>query len=436
MMKPAVVEPTPELRRGAERDSILSACFGAMGDITLTDSAVIILFAAMIGAGDMFAMFTTALMPFFNGVCLIPMALLATKVGNQRLIIRVIALSVLMFLLIAASPWFGSWSVTVMIGGLTLFSFFHTGYAAAWFPMLDTFLTPDRRGSYLSRMRFCWQFSSWLFLFLIGLVIGKTPSLGMLQGVLFLSAVIFAGRCYFIGRIPVFRVEERDASGLRKGLKIAVGNKALTGYSVYLFVLNIGSCGTIPLVMLYLKRHIIAPDNVTVILSSATMLGMLLGSITAGKILHWLGVKKIMLTAHGIYLFGNIAFFLLGKNSMPPLMLYGCLTVLLLIYSSTLGCAYITSTFEMMKLATPGNKTMAMAFCGTLSSSGSGVSRILCSLFLGAGVLAVEWSCGETLFSIYQTLFLLYAVMLVFAAVLLLVVPAVFPDGRYAYQAE
>ena len=49
MMKQAVV-PTPELRRKAERDTILSACTGALGDVTLTDSAVIILFAAMMAS--------------------------------------------------------------------------------------------------------------------------------------------------------------------------------------------------------------------------------------------------------------------------------------------------------------------------------------------------------------------------------------------------
>ena len=53
-----------------------------MGDITLTDSAVIILFAAAIGAGDMFSMVTTAFMPLFNGLFIIPMAWLAARLGN------------------------------------------------------------------------------------------------------------------------------------------------------------------------------------------------------------------------------------------------------------------------------------------------------------------------------------------------------------------
>ena len=50
----APVAPTPALRRRAERMATGSAVFGAMGDVTLTDSAIIILFAQMIGAGDIF----------------------------------------------------------------------------------------------------------------------------------------------------------------------------------------------------------------------------------------------------------------------------------------------------------------------------------------------------------------------------------------------
>lgn len=430
------VEPTPELRRRAERDSILSTCFGAVGDITLADSAVIILYATMIGAGDMFALLTTALMPLMNGVCLIPMAFFAARAGYQTLIARVIGVSVVMFLLIAAAPWFGSAAAWVLIVSLTLFSFFHTGYAAAWFPMLDTFLTPDRRGAYFSRMRFCWQASSWLFILLVGLAIGRTPPLWALQVVLFLAAILFSGRIWCILRIPVFTVEQKERPDLRRGLGIAVGNKALTGYSAYLFMLGLASSGTIPLVMLYLKRHLVAPDNVTVVLSSATMLGMLTGSLTGGLFLRKLGVRKIMLGVHLIFFVCNVCFFLIGKHTMPPIATYTALTVLLLVYSATSGVAYITSSCEMMALATPGNKTMAMALCGTLSSTGAGLSRILGSLIIGAGLLATEWSWGGMTVSFYQTVFLVYACLLLVAAVFLLIVPAVFPNGVYRYTAH
>ena len=64
-------------RRKSEWKAILSSCCGFTGEVALTDSAVILLFAAGLGAGDELAMLTTSLLPLFNGLLLIPMAALA-----------------------------------------------------------------------------------------------------------------------------------------------------------------------------------------------------------------------------------------------------------------------------------------------------------------------------------------------------------------------
>ena len=60
--------------RSAERLAVLSSCCGFPGEVVLTDSAVVILFAGMLGAGDMLSLLTTSFLPFFNGLCMIPMA--------------------------------------------------------------------------------------------------------------------------------------------------------------------------------------------------------------------------------------------------------------------------------------------------------------------------------------------------------------------------
>ncbi len=427
-------ELTPARQRGAERDSILSACCGALGDVTLTDSAVIILYAGMLGASDMFSMITTALMPLFNGLCIIPMAYLATRLGNQGIILRACAVSFLAYLAIVAAPFFPSIQVPMLILMLVLFSLVHTGYVAGWFPLLDSFLTRERRSSYLGRMRFSWQLSAAGFLFLVSLVIGKNPPLAHLQLVLLFAAVIYAGRMFFIARIPLFEKSRPERFSFREGLAIALANKPLTGYSVYLFVLNLAAYGTIPLVTIYLKRHLGAPDNIIVLISSVTLGGMLLGSLCAGKIITRFGIKRSLLAIHIIYGFVNICLFLTGKHSFSPTTLYVVITLLLLIYSFTFANANVASTSEMMALATPGNKTMAMAFCGTFYYTGSGMSRLITSLILGSGMLAAEWSIGSTMFSHYQTLFLIYSVAILFAAMLLVVVPAVFPKGEYVYS--
>ena len=93
----------------------------------------------------------------------------------------------------------------------------------------------------------------------------------------------------------------------------------------------------------------------------------------------------------------------------------------MMVYSFTFASASIASTSEMMALATPGNKAMAMAFCGTFYYGGSGLSRLISSLVLGSGLLAPQWSIGAMRICHYQTLFLV-------------VVPAIFPKGEYVYD--
>lgn len=418
-------------RRRAERLATVSACCGATGDVTLTDSALIILFAATMGASDMLSMLTTSLLPLFNGLLIIPMAWVAIRVGNKRLIVTVSTLSFVAYLLIVVSPLFGRAGVVVLIVSMVLFALFHTGYVAGWFPLLDSFLTPERRSGYLSRMRFAWQISSATFLLVVGLLIGKSPPLWKLQMALFAAALVFAGRAWAISRMPILPGEQAERPQFRQGLATALANKPLAGYSVYLFVLNLAAYGTIPLVTLHLKRALHAPDNVTVLISAITLVGMLLGSLSAGRIIGRWGIKRTLLAIHAMYAVINLALFFIGKGTPTT---YLMVALLVFLYSFVFANANIASTSEMMALATPGNKTMAMAFCGTFYYAGSGLSRLMSSVVLGSGILAQEWQMGAMTISHFQSLFLIYAAAVVFAAMLLVVVPAIFPKGDYLYQ--
>lgn len=428
-----VEEQVPMLaeKRKAEWLATLSACCGATGDVTLTDSAMIILFAATMGASDMFSMLTTSLLPLFNGLCIIPMAWLAIRLGNKRIIVVLSALSVVAYLLIVLAPQFGRGAALVLIVMMVMFALFHAGYVAGWFPLLDSFLAPGRRSAYLSRMRFSWQISSAAFLFVVGALIGKNPPLWKLQLALFAGALVFCGRALAISRIPTFPTEREGRPRFREGLLAALANKPLAGYSVYMFVLNLAAYGTLPLVTLHLKRALHAPDNVTVIISAVTLVGMLVGSLCAGRIINRWGIKATLLAAHAMYAIINLALFLIGRGTPVTYLLVG---VLVFLYSFVFASSSIASTSEMMALATPGNKTMAMAFFGTFYYTGSGLSRLMSSIVLGSGILASEWRIGSVTFCHFQSLFLIYAVAVAFAAMLLVIVPAVFPKGEYLYD--
>ncbi len=429
-MKPEV-EPTPERRRRAEIDATLSSCCGFLGEVTLTDSAVIILFAGMLGAGDMLAMISTSLLPLFNGICIIPAAWLATRIGNKRLILRSCTLAAVAYLLAVSAPFFGKGAPAMLITMILLFSLALPGFIAGWFPMVDSFLTRERRTLFFSRMRFSHQLTAVVFLLSVGFAIGKTPSVGQLQSVLLIAAVVFTGRIFFISRIPVFATPKQETPGFREGLLQAIGNKPLAGFSLYLFVLNLASFGTVPLTTIYLKKHLNAPDNVIVIISAMTLSGMLLGYFGVGSIIRRWGVKAALLAFHVAFALVNLALFFVSTGST---LTYTLIAALLFVYSFAVAAASVVSSSEMMALAAPGNKTLAMAFCGAFFYGGSGLSRLVSSLIMGSGMLAPEWRLGTMAVCHYQTLYLVYTAAIVLAAVFLVMVPAIFPRREDVYD--
>lgn len=420
----------------AERNTILSACCTSMGDVPFVDAAIIILYANMLGANDMFSMVTTSLSPMAIGLFSLLATVYAGKQNYQKTILQVTALSLVMFGMIVLAPFFGKWSVAVLLISLSLFSVIHTLYIAAWFPLLSTILYPERRSTYFGRMRFTWQSCSSVFLFVVSLAIGKNPPIGYLQIVMFISMIIYTFKLYFIAAVPTFEqpTEKKESFSFREGLAKVMANKPLTGFSVYCFVLNLAAYGTIPLVALYMKKGLNAPENVIVLISSISLAGMLTGSFCSGKIITRFGVRPVLLAVHITYAITNLILFFLGKGCMTDKLLYTVIGLALFAYSFMYACSDIAGSCEMMTLATPGNKVVAMGFFNGFNYSGRGMSRLLTSLILGSGALAANWTLGGLNISHYQTLFLLYAVCVIFAASLLVVVPAIFPKGEYHYS--
>ena len=66
-------------KRFAGNLATLSSCCGVTGETVLADSAVIMIFAAALGASDMLSLISTSMLPFFNGLLILPGALRAVK---------------------------------------------------------------------------------------------------------------------------------------------------------------------------------------------------------------------------------------------------------------------------------------------------------------------------------------------------------------------
>ena len=418
-----------EYSHKSQKLAILSACFGSVAPIMIQDSAVIILFAGMIGAGSMLSMVTTSLFGVMYCFFLVPAAYLVSRIGYKRSIIRTSQLGAIVVIALAFTPLLAPFAKYGMIICLICFGALMTIYAAAWFPFLDEFLPKKERSRFFGMLRFSWQSCCVAFFFICGLVMGETPDLWILQTIIIITAVALLGRVYFVNKIDVSETD-RKALNFRYGLELVLANKPLVGFSVYLAFLYLAAQGTMPLTYIYLKNYLHTPDNIVVIVSSLALGGSIIGFLCAGRMLSKFGVKKMLLSVH--LAFALINFMLFAFSGSGTILLV-VITILLVFYGFFIAISSVAASSEMMALANPDNKALAMAFCVSMCSAGLGGARLLSSVIIGSGILAPEWSIGAMKFSMFHTMYLGYGLGILFVCVLLVIVPAIFPKGEYHY---
>jgi MFS family permease len=418
-----------EYSHKSQKLAILSACFGSVAVIMIQDSAVIILFAGMIGAGSMLSMVTTSLFGVMNCFFLLPAAYLAARKGYKRSIIKTSYWGAFIIILLALTPYLNSWAKYGMIFTLICFGAMMTLYASAWFPFLDEFLPKKDRSSFFGMLRFSWQSCSVAFFFLCGIVMGKNPDLWILQTIIAITAIALLGRVYFVNKIEVNEVDRKPLK-FRYGMELVIANKPLVGFSVYLAFLYLAAQGTMPLTYIYLKNYLHTPDNIVVIVSSLALVGSIIGFLCAGRMLSKFGVKKMLLSVHLAFALINFMLFAFSGSGTISLAV---ITILLVFYGFFIAISSVAASSEMMALANPDNKALAMAFCVSMCSAGLGGARLLSSVIIGSGILAPEWSIGAMKFTMFHTMYLGYGLGILFVCVLLVIVPAIFPKGEYHY---
>jgi len=417
--------------RSSENKAIGAASFGAISSSMISESAIIILFASMLGASDMVSLVTTSLGQVALCLFLLPFSAFSNKLGYKRMIIYSSIACFFLMTIVAASPWFGDRiSKIIFLSALGLFSIFLTMYVAAWFPLLSTFLNPNTRSHFFGRMRFSWQLVALAYFFISGLIIGKTPPVWLLQLVVLVSAFGMLIRAWYIHKIPVIHTENTEKTlSFREGIKDALSNKPLCGFSVYICCLYLAAFATLPLTYVYL-RYLHVADNIVVIISSIALAGSIIGYLLAGRLVDLLGVKKLMLFVHFFFAGINIILFFISNAGGMNLILVG---TLLAIYGFCLACSSVAISSEMMAMVSETNKTISMAFCGTFYAIGRGGSRLLTSLVLGSGMLATKWNIASMEINHYQTLFLFLGCAIAFVCLMLVLVPAIFPKSNYSY---
>ena len=177
-----------------------------------------------------------------------------------------------------------------------------------------------------------------------------------------------------------------------------------------------------PLTLIYMKTALNIAAGTIVILTSVNLLGKLAGFFLLGRYGRYVTMAFQIFFTHVLALLSVGALFFLAKGGMGMLILAGTAFFFLGMVNAFLMC---TSAVEMLALATPGNKIMAIAFCSTFVSIGTASGTLLTTWLLGGGVLKDSWNFLHMEISKFQLLsgFFFLGILLIF--LLLPFIPAV-----------
>ena len=417
-------------RKQARIYAYFACYFGCISEVMIDSSAIIILYISMLGGNNMLVMLSTSLSGILNVLLLVPCAAAVTYIGMKRAVSIACIVGCCGFLLMAAAPMLGAYQKIAAMIGCTIYCAQRGLYSVTWYPMLDAFLLPQERGRFFGTMRYSYMLISGALFFMLGKLMGKNPPLLLMQAIIAVTGILVLGRMFCMLRFPDNTIERTPKLKIRQALGISIRNGPLVSYSVYVCLLSIAYTSLIPLTLLYLKNHIQLPAGQVQIFSTIGIAGSITGFFLYGKLSDKFKIKHLELFVHVAFTLAAFAMALLNKNTPGFIYLAGFIYFMISYASSTFLC---NNSSELLALARPGNKPMAMAFLQTYQNLGVALGRTGTAMILGANLLATNWQLGAMSISHYQTIFLLCGTIAATILILFPTLPAVVPKHKDYY---
>ena len=422
---------TPQERKKGRILAYFACYFGCISEVMLDSSAIIIVYISMLGGTKDEVMFSTGFSAILSMILLIPCAWIVSRIGMKKAVSIACFIGCSGYLLMAAAPLFGPWQKCAVLTGCLIYCAQRSLYGATWYPMLDAFLRPQDRGSFFGTMRYTYTILAGVLFFIIGKLMGEKPPVSLMQTIVGITGVLILGRMFCMLKFPENPQEKRNRLDLKKTLGISLRNGSLVNYSVYVCLISLAYTSLVPVILLYLKNHVGLDAGKLQIFSTIGIAGSITGFFLYGRLQKLLKLKKLELFVHTVFMCVAISFALISKDIPFYLIIAGVIYFLNSFAASTFMCNYSS---ELLALARPGNKTMAMAFLQTYQSAGISISRGGTALILGANLLAPSWNLGTLTLCSYQTLFLFYGVTAAVLLVLVPTLPAVMPRHKDYYH--
>lgn len=422
---------SPEVRKKARSNAFGSTWFGCVSEVMLDSTAIVTLYIFALGGSAA----ATVLVAGFSGIvsmfCLIPAATIVTRMGLKRAVKYACLTGCFGLLLAASAPYFGAYGKYIAMLGFFIYCLQRPLYGATWYPLLDNFLRPQDRGNFFGVMRFSYMLIIGIPFFIVGLLMGKEASIVLLQCIIAFAGIAVLGRWYFINKFPQDPNAKVEVPEMKKALSISLHNGPLTGYSVYVCLFTMVYAPIYPLTLAYLKEFVKLSAGDVQLISTVWIGGQLIPFLLYGTMLKKTSLRFLEIGVHITVMCVALALFFLPTSLSCFAWI---VAALVLILSMAQSCYMCNNSAEIMALARPGNKNMAMAFIQTYAGMGAALGRNLTSVILGIGLLAPQWSLGGTTFNHYQSMFMIYGVIALIIFMLLPIMPSVISKHDDHYE--
>ncbi len=419
------------LRKRARLHAILSTFFGTVSEQAIDTNTLLILYLMLLGGGDSFSMLSTAIVGICCTFLSIPSAGIVTRMGLRRAYSWAIYLQVLMLILIAAAPFSGKIAPAVVMTAFVFYCVLRSFYTATWYPLVDSFLRADERGRFFGNMRFSYMIFNMCLIFAVGHIMGEKPPLLIIQIYFAVAGLGLLGRKWCLDRLPYNPDVSSKRIEILPALKISLRNSALVGFCFYYGFFTLAALAAFPLAVIYMKTALGFAADTVMIITSIGIGGQIAGYALTGKLMRVLKLKYFELLTHLIMLAVIGALLLTAPGQSWNSYLMG---VLFFLNGMALAFQNCFGSTEMLALARPGNKVMAMAFTTTFQNFGNALGRLGTTLLLASGMLAETWDAFGRSFSYFHTLFIFSFVLTLLGLLFLLLAPAMIPqhDDYYA----
>ena len=389
-------------RRRIQMWSIVANCFGALSEVMIDGSAFLISYMALLGGDESLTMLLAAATGATALILQIPSGLIVERIGLKKGMYLSCVVGCIACLLMSMAVVAGDYAKYVVIALCFAYCFSRPIFSASWFPIVDTFVAPNERGSYFGYLRFVYGIFAGVFFYSVGKMMGEKPPIGYLQALIATCAVLQFARAIFVYFLDLPKLERKSGNGIWTSLRSAIACKRLMHFSVFMLLVAMIAYLAQPLAITYLKQTLGYGVSTVQTVATLGMLGTILGNLVFGKLLAKLGSRHtILLILFGFVMVHGMLFFC-GKGI--PYLLEIIKGILLLNYTLVAWFfAYFSA--EMYSVAEKDNIVMSLSLCNTIFSGGRMLSGLIPSMLLAMTFIPTSIALGDMEISKIQLIF-------------------------------